>query len=307
MIGLKKAILQTLIYSDLFDYPLTKDEIWRFLISDEKISKQSLEKILALHLRGVSIKKDRFYCFENREEIISKRLGKEEESDKKLELAKKIISKLSIVPTIQFIGISGALAMKNSDKDDDIDLFVIAKKNTLWTTRLLVLFFLQMLGHRRKRTDKKFSNKICLNMFLDESLLSLSKERQDLYTAHEVVQMIPVFERENTYGKFIESNLWVKKYLPNFKRRTNQSRTPACQSLALAGRQNHTESIFNVVLCQVLFPSVVEALARKIQLHSIKKHQTIETVSDTLLAFHPLDYKKRILKMYNKNLKKYEI
>ncbi len=69
------SIIKTLIYSDIFDYPLTKEEIWRFLIG--KIDKKSFEKELK------SLEKSEatplgcnrsFYYFFDRKKIVEKRI-----------------------------------------------------------------------------------------------------------------------------------------------------------------------------------------------------------------------------------------
>ncbi|MDO8657695.1 MAG: hypothetical protein Q7K55_03070 [Candidatus Levybacteria bacterium] len=322
----KKAILQTLAYGDIFDYPLTKEEIWKFLISSEKIKKKNFEEALEIlslrdkhNLSKQSFNSNRIaassrssgllamtdqdgqsnlYHLPKRSEIISKRIKREKESWKKLEIACKIASILSVIPTIYLIGISGGVSMRNSDKNDDIDLFVVTKKNTLWVTRITLLIFLEVLGYRRKRTDKKVADKICLNMLLDKDAIKMPKERQDLYSAHEVVQMLPVFVRNDMYRKFINANKdWVKRFLPNA---INRGKT-------INITQERKNFLLSVFLSPVLHLLVVNYLAKQLQLWFIRKHQTTEFVKDNFLAFHPFEYKNFVLKEYNKRLKKYEI
>lgn len=298
----KPAILKTLAYSDIFDYPLTFDELWEFLIG-EKISKEQFKK----ELSGLSSKvaqRDGFYCFLERGEIIKKREKREAISNHKARIAKKIISFLRFIPTVRLIGVSGALAMRNAEEKDDIDWFIIVQRNRLWITRLLLLVFLELLGLRRKREERAAADKVCLNMLVDESYLCLPKDKQDLYSAHEVVQMLPVFERFNTYKRFIQANLWVKKFLPNSVRR-GITRNTTC----LAGRQarNHAETLLGVVLRLVLRFSALEFFAKILQLWHMRKHQTTEVISDRMLAFHPFDYRRKILKDYNQRLRKYKI
>lgn len=309
----RKSILRTLAYSDIFDYPLTKDELWRFFIADSALSRSAethgrsqvrlgrslksvkLERELG-SLSSLLVKRNGFYCFKGRVEIIDKRLKREKESNKKLELARRIIDILSHIPTVYLIGISGALAMKNSDKDDDIDLFIVAKKNTLFLTRLLLLAILEVLGKRRRRNEKYAPNKICLNMLIDENILCLPKERQNLYGVHETIQMMPVFQRNNTYKKFIAANLWVRKFLPN-----------AFRYRALINKRNCKKSFVDVVVCSIFSFPVFEFVARRFQLWYIGKHQTKETIKNNFLAFHPRDYKDKILSLYKRRLEKYKI
>jgi len=50
-------------------------------------------------------------------------------------------------------------------------------------------------------------------MFVSEP--ALPESERDLFSAHEVLQMEPVFDRGNTYKKFLLANKWVKTFLPN--------------------------------------------------------------------------------------------
>lgn len=280
------SILKTLIYSDIFDFPLTKEEIWKFLIA-VNVDRASFEKTLTEfplvkweHEKG-------FYFLSGRGEIVEKRIKKKKESKKKITLAKKIIKKLSFFPTVLFIGISGGLALENSKEKDDIDLFVITRANTLWITRLLLVLLLILMGQYRGR-GKKESQKICLNMLIDEDALMFEKDRQNLYAAHEIAQLKPIFNRNNTYKKFLNVNRrWVSRFLPNaIGRITNyESR--------IKERKNP------------LF--IFEKVAKLVQLIYMKRHRTREVISDHFLAFHPFEYKNYVLEEYNRRLKKYEI
>ncbi|MCL5438518.1 MAG: hypothetical protein M1268_00835 [Patescibacteria group bacterium] len=282
MLNIKRSILKTLIYSDIFDYPLTFEEIWKFLISEKKINKKEFFKNLK-NLPSPISKKDKFYFLENRDSIIQKRIEKEKESEIKLRIAKKVVSYLSKIPTVLLIGISGTVAMKNADKKEDIDLFVITKKNTLWMTRFFIMFLLEILGLRRKRNDQSVENKICVNMLIDESAIYFEKNRQDLYTAHEIAQMKPVFDRDKTYQKFLASNSWVNKFLPN-----------AINTKGLKYKDTNKKN-----------RGLFDSFFKKVQLWYMKKHRTKEVILDHLIAFHPVDVKNKTLLMYNAKIKKH--
>lgn len=298
----KTTIFKTLIYGDIFNYPLTKEEIWRFLISVRSIDRALLEKALtAFPPGGWEHKKDLFFLL-GRVEIVEKRIERKKESEKKLEIASKIIQKLSIIPTVLLIGISGGLALENAEEKDDIDLFVITSKNTLWITRLFLIFLLILMGQYRGRGKKK-SQKVCLNMLIDEEALTFQNDRQNLYTAHEIVQLKPVFERSDIYQKFINANKWVEEFLPNAIGRIKNPH------FAEASRGKHELVIKErknplFIMHYSLF--ILEKIAKFLQLKYMQKHRTTETVSNHLLAFHPFEYKDYVLKEYNKRLRQYK-
>lgn len=288
----KQAVLKTLAYSDVFDYPLSFDEFLRFLI-EKKIDKEQLKKELS-KLSSKVAQKDGFYCFAEREHIIKKREKREVISNKKVRIVAKTVRFLRLIPTVQLIGVSGALAMRNAKEKDDIDLFIITQRNRLWITRLFLLVFLEFLGVRRKREERVAADKICLNMLVDESSLCLPKDKQDLYSAHEVVQMLPAFERFNTYKRFIQANLWVKNFLPN------SLDIKILRYKDIKGSKNH-----NFLITQLL--NFFEFFAKILQLWYMKKHRTTEVISDTMLAFHPFNYREKILKEYNMRLEQYRL
>jgi len=289
----KESILKTLLYSDIFDYPLSKEEIWKFLISKNKEDKQSFLKYLNLRNNVIDCKNN-FYFIKGRRDIIKKRQQKEKYSLEKIKFAKKIIQKINFIPTVYFIGISGALAMKNSDKDDDIDLFVVTARNSVWTTRLMLVIALNFLRVYRKRNEENVSNKICLNMLVDDSALAFFKDRNDLYTAHEIAQIMPIVNKNKTYEKFVNSNIWIKDFLPN-----------AFSQKAVIPFISKT-SFINKAINYLLRIPVIEFLARSIQFRYMKKRITKETVSNNFLAFHPFDYKTHVLNKYKKKIIKYQ-
>lgn len=77
-------------------------------------------------------------------------------------------------------------------------------------TRFLVTIFVSLLGVRRTPKAKDVTDMFCLNMFTTVDGMSIPVGERDLFSAHEVVQMVPLWERKGTYRKFILHNRWVK-------------------------------------------------------------------------------------------------
>ena len=200
----KQTILKTLHYADIFDYPLTASEVRKFLVEP---ADDAFEETLSQMGSGP------YYCLPGRGEIIKLRQQRKKWSQPKLKRAKNIASILKFIPWIKLIGVTGALAMKNSNEDDDIDLIVITSSKRLWLTRGLVVTLLSLAGQYRR--PNKIKDKICPNLLLSEDALEFLDH--DLFTAHEIVQMKPIFERDNTYQKFLRANGWVKEFLPNWR------------------------------------------------------------------------------------------
>lgn len=281
---LSRAILKTLIYSDIFDYPLTFTELGFYLLGNFSISQKNIQQI-----KEIAEEKGYFFL-KDRKNIVEKRLQRQKISESKLLLAEKTIKTLSYIPTIYFIGVSGSLAMHNADALDDIDLFIICSPHAIWITRLLVLFVLQLLGKRRKRNKTSARNAFCTNMFITKNAIVMPKNKQNLFTAHEIVQVKPMFDRENTYAAFFSANNWVRAYLPHA-----QEQKIVSQNSSIIGM------VFEKIFISTDF------VAHIMQHWYMNLHKTNETITNTMFAFHPQDVTATVLMEYARKLKKYGI
>jgi len=273
MAGSKKAIIQTLLYSTLFDFPLTEDEIYYYLQSDTLISKTDFKKSFS-SLKNILVTNGSFYTLKGFERSIELRRKRKLISEKKRQEGFKIARYLGYIPTILFIGLSGSVAVENADETDDIDFFVVTTNGSLYTTRLLILIILQVLGRRRKRNELRPHNKACVNMLVDQDGMYL-KNSHDLYTARELVQLYPLFERDGYYQKLLKKNSWTRSFMPH-----------------AVGHRNeflHKKTIFLQSF------SFLEFICRILEQKLIKRNQTREIVTNHVIALHPFDTKNKVL------------
>ena len=303
--NINKEILKTIKYFSFFAYYPTLEEIHTFL--QAKINKNSLEKELVRMVKSRRLTASKYtppqYSIPTSPRL--RGASKYQISKKKLEnwKFKTYIKLLSLVPQIKLVGLSGSISMMNAGENDDIDLFVITAKNRLFTGRLITLVLSQLLGLRRNRDSatqffitreshhfvvpskvKKIAfassaehrNKVCLNLFFDESNLKVPKFKQSEFVGHEVLQMKPVIAKNNIYERFLEANEWVFELFPNA--------IPVIP--AEAGIQTKI-TIFSI-------SDKIEQLLKKFQLRLINKHKTTEIITSTQLWFHPDDFEKKI-------------
>lgn len=210
----QESILKTLCYGDIFKFPMTASEIHKYLISDKEISQKYINKELdKMVKRKIINSKNKYYYLFNQNQLVEERKKRTLESGRKMARARKIAQILRFIPSISAIGISGSLAMDNSTKSDDIDFFIITKENTIWFTRLMVHVTLFVFRRINKKNFGK--EKICPNMYLPENNLQIPISKRNLFTAHEASQLKIVFDKNESYKKFMLVNPWVLKYLPN--------------------------------------------------------------------------------------------
>lgn len=276
---LTNAILATLAYHDIFDYPLTEEEIHKFLVGSRADARKVGKVLVGLVKNKRVQQKNGLFFLKGRLKIVKLRKSRGAYSKVKLGRARFFSNLLAAVPTVQMVAVSGALAMGNAQKNDDIDLVIVTAKNTLWGTRLLANTILQPF--RRKAGRPHTKDKACLNLFIEES--SLKIRTQNLYSAHEVAQMRPLWQRRNTYNRFLKANSWVKNYLPNWEGKS-------------------ADSVFTFP--QTGITSAFEKVAKLIQLSYMKKKITTEKIGKHQLFFHPKDTQSWVLKSYVKKLSK---
>lgn len=283
--NLKQSILSTLAYHDIFNYPLTAEEVNKFQIKKSTVgqTKKTLKKLIGEKKVGES---HGLYFLGKKVSIAQIRKNRQKISAKKIKRAKFYASILRLTPQVKLVAVTGALAMRNSTASDDIDFLIITQKNLLWTTRFMANMVL--FPFKRDPKSSKQKDKACLNMFLDESALSINEH--NLYTAHEICQLKLLWDRNNTYQKFIKSNNWVRSYLPNWE--------PTYQPKAY--RSNSHKSVMPSINL-----SKVEILVKNFQLKYMSSKITTEKIGDRQLFFHPKNTQEEILKKYHHLTKKY--
>lgn len=280
----KKNIIKTIIYSDIFSFPLTLTEIHRFYSGDTQVCKKDLRK----ELKDIPDIDERngYYFLSGKDQLVLERKFRKKESAYKIKKAKWIASLLSHVPTIRYIALSGSLAQQNARQDDDIDLFIITRRNTVWITRLAILAILITTGQKRKKNVVKAPNKICPNMILSEDAICLPENARSLYTARELLQLKTLFASGITQEDLLSRNQWVKNLFPN---------TKMYQVKHTSTTTHKIEKFIN------LFDNLAFYLQRKYM-----GKITNETVKKNLAKFHPRKTGEYIMHLYTIRLKSYE-
>lgn len=197
---LEHPILETLAYSDIFDYPLTLDELHKFLtvFAEKREIAESVSR-----MDGVSVK-DGYYFLTDHPEIVEIRRERDAASRDALARAMvygKLIGKL---PFVRMVALTGSLAMLNLSKNKDMDYMLVTKSGRVWTARVFVLLF--------GRLVRLFGDVICPNIIVSET--ALEWHTRNLYTAREFAQMIPISGVE-VYRRLRIVNSWVFDILPN--------------------------------------------------------------------------------------------
>lgn len=260
----------SVLYHNLFDYPMNFSDLIKWA-PHEALHNYANQELPIVSKRGYSY-------LEGREGIIYKRILRKRISDKKIGIARRASKLLYFIPTVKMVAVTGSLAMHNASDESDIDLMIVAKEGSLWTTRLLSYFLLKTMNFAlRKPNDKNQKDKLCLNMWLDES--SLVWRDRNIYSAHEIAQIVPLVNKNKTYEKFLFKNKWILNYWPNsvrIKRKKELVMSPDSSLLSY-------------------FLILTEWIAFRLQYQHMKSKITREVVTANRALFHPHDWGKVVL------------
>jgi hypothetical protein len=252
----------SILYHDIFDFPLTPGELIKWEVASEIYKR---EKKLAIEFRKG------FYSLSKRSGVRLRRLLRSRASSVKKGIAQKASGLLRFIPSLKMVAITGALAMDNADEDADIDLLIITAEKTLWLTRLVTFFLLTIKRIPVRRFgDIRQKDKLCLNMWLDETNLAWPKKDRNIYTAHEIAQIMPLVNKDLYYERFLYQNRWIKRYWPNAAR------------IIKPGKKKKTVGLE--------FWNLFERPARLAQYWYMKGKITREVVSGGKAVFHPNDW-----------------
>ncbi|MBD3327887.1 hypothetical protein GF340_01135 [Candidatus Peregrinibacteria bacterium] len=143
------------------------------------------------------------------EKILSLRKIQDEISAKYLKRALKGAKWLRIIPFIKLIAVCNTVAFKSARSNSDIDLFIITDKNRIFTARILSTLLIHLIGMRRHRN--KIIGRLCLSFYLSENRLNVGDIRieNDIYMHYWMKTLLPVYERNNMYCKFMNENSWI--------------------------------------------------------------------------------------------------
>jgi hypothetical protein len=204
--SLETSILRTLVYADLFDYPLTAREIHRYL-AGYAASPESVED--ALFRPGLLCERSDgatpFWFLSGRSQIVEVRREREAQSHALWPWAWRYGRQIATRPFIRLVAVTGSLAMNNvSHARDDIDLLLVARTGRVWLARAVTLLSVH-LAYR-------FGITLCPNYVLAEDHLRLTEA--NFFTAHELAQVVPLYGLR-VYRSLFDHNSWVGTYLPN--------------------------------------------------------------------------------------------
>ncbi len=205
-VEMSAAVIRVLLYFDIFNHPLSINEINDLIQIELKDENELPEVLLEL------VDEQKIYFHEGYYSVfpsvfnMHRRIAGEKFAKKMVDRMKKFSSLIASFPFVKAVTISGSLSKNFMDENSDIDYFIITSRNRLWLTRTFLVLYKKLFLLNSKKN-------FCVNYFVSEDQLSIPD--RNIFTATEVSYLIPVYNYSE-YLNFMNENIWSKTFYPNF-------------------------------------------------------------------------------------------
>lgn len=201
---LRAAVLATVVYADGFDFPLLPAEVHRDLIglrSAAATTAAALDRAIAV---GDLEHAGAYVVLPGRRGLADLRRERAQRAARMQPAARRLGALLAGLPHVRMVGLTGSLAAGNPDAAADFDYLLATAPGRLWTVRAMAVLLV--------RLARRAGLSLCPNYLLTTRALALP--RRDLYTAHELAQVVPLAGAA-TYRRLLAANAWAARWLPN--------------------------------------------------------------------------------------------
>lgn len=207
---LERAILRTVVYSSLFEFPLTLEEL-RFNLLESRAGKEELRETLRSSrlLQHVIEAAEGFIFLQGERRCIGQRRDRESRSKQLLQDNRRVLKLVCALPCIRMVALSGSAAHANVEPSGDIDLLIITRGKRVWWAAVSILLLTKLLGRRRT---------LCFNFILSDRHLKV--EPSDLFSANQMIHLRPLIG-EDVCRRFWQKNPFVGRFYPSSEIRTS--------------------------------------------------------------------------------------
>lgn len=202
---LARDVLGPLVFLDLFDFPLTAYEIWRYL--GRRGSLPALISVLEKLSPKIISQQDGFYFLNGRENIVEMRKIRYNYSGAKIKIAKRFARAFALLPFVKTVAVANFIGDHNLRQEGDIDFFIITSARRIWLSRLFCAGLTKLLNSRPTAKNKR--DKICLSFYISQEHLDvrdLSLGDDDPYFYYWLRGLLPIYDTDDFYQHFLAAN-----------------------------------------------------------------------------------------------------
>lgn len=301
---LEQSIVRTLCWFAVFERPSTGFEIWKWLIEPARaydLSEVSRVIESSEWLKVRIVEENGYFIIggvprPRTEEIIEKRSCNYLNAAKKFKKLRLVTNYFKLFSSVCAVGAVNSIAWWNTNEQSDIDLFVITKPNSIWSTRFWMVLPFMLFG---ARPGVSVQDPFCFSFFTTSNALAMNHLRLkegDHYFAFWLKSLVPMFDHDSNLHQLQDENTWADRVLPNASFRRSHPLHHSSFFFPVFPFLPFFESFFRSISCK-RFPIVIRNLANK---------DSRVVVSDDMLKFHETDrraeFENRYCELVNKHL-----
>ena len=202
--AMDRAVLSTVAYGDVFDFPLQALEIHRYLHGVAATTEATAAALARCCTHGALVERDGYYTLRGREGLVDGRRERAERASRLWPVALRYGRAIAGLPFVRLVAVTGSLAWDNVPPAADIDYLIVTDPGHLWICRWLVALL--------RRSARLRGVTLCPNYMVTTRALGVTQ--RDLFAAYELCSMRPI-AGVDTYRAMRRANLWTADYLPN--------------------------------------------------------------------------------------------
>jgi hypothetical protein len=210
---LRSSILKVVAYFDMFNYPVSQEDILYFL--DTEAEEYPIRNELnALIEEGCLFRTGPLYSLRDDPAIADKRANSRRRADALIPIAERGARLLYQFPFVRGVFISGSLSKRCAEEKEDVDYFIVTSANRLWIARSLMHLFKKLTylrGHQHR---------YCMNYYVDEKALEIKEK--NIFTATELITLIAASGNGGVIN-FFNANEWTTRFYPQYRHRDRES------------------------------------------------------------------------------------
>ena len=204
--GIERGVISTLLYYDIWRYPLTAPEIHAFYPLTAPSRERFTRALDDMVRDGALCAGGEFYWLPGRDRLADERERRQAHARRMWFMARCAARVIRAFPFVRAVFVSGDLSKNATGRGSDVDFLILTEPCRLWIARtLLVLFKKTLLFNSRKF--------FCINSFAATDALVVAE--RNIYQATEIAQLKPLYNTA-LFRAYLAANRWIWDFFPNF-------------------------------------------------------------------------------------------
>ncbi len=195
-----RRVLETIIFADLLDHPLTLLEIAR-LVPDASL--RDIDRCLQTENRTLITAERGFFVCKGREHLVHLRKLRETIGDRKLQHTRTVARMFRHIPGVRAIAVCNSASWRGGKDESDIDFFIMTRPGFLWTARLFAILLADWFFARPRKGATR--DALCLSFYATtdfHDLREIAIGPHDRYLAFWRAHLHPLYDPAGLLQRF---------------------------------------------------------------------------------------------------------